>query len=173
MFYAHVTWYCHDILQSTYGNHLVSCTGDPLAQTVKSDTCHAEVIVFKFPGNAWNCIFWTHYKWLYIKVETKYIKNRCESTSMYRGIIIGHNHMTTVLAQYSSVRLMLCYKSKMQKNTQLLLHWTEVYWFPKCNACRGSQRVFCQFPGPFLEFLDGQGIRLTLAKAALYLYFDH
>lgn len=42
MFYAHVTWYCHDILQSTYGNHLVSCTGDPLAQTVKSDTCHAE-----------------------------------------------------------------------------------------------------------------------------------
>ncbi len=100
-------------------------------------------------------------------------KHRRESTSKYHGIIIGHNQMTTVLAQYSSVSLMLWYNSKMQKNTQLLLHWTEVYWFPKCNACRGSQRMFCQFPGPFLEFLDGRGIRLTLAKAALLLYFDY
>lgn len=60
MFSVRVTWYCHDILQSTYkyhahttvckyGNHVISCTGDPLAQTV---THAMPKLWVQFPGNA-------------------------------------------------------------------------------------------------------------------------
>lgn len=74
MFSAHVTQYCHDILQSTYmqipceyGNHLVSCIGDPLAQSVKHDTSQAK-IMGSFPRECMKL----HIKWLYIKVAAKY-----------------------------------------------------------------------------------------------------
>lgn len=85
----------------------------PPCYTSKSVTHAMPKLWVQFPGNAWNCIFWIHCKWLYIKAAAKYRNidmNLHQITMILSLDTIKSKPM--VLAQYSSVRLILCYNLK-------------------------------------------------------------